>query len=56
VRRPIAGSYVERESKLEASIKSLLSELRGSPRREGGKIVRAREDEGHQVNKVFCNN
>jgi hypothetical protein len=44
--------YMEKDSKLEVCIKSLPSELRESLGRGHRKILRAREDGGHQEGKV----
>jgi hypothetical protein len=43
----------ERKSKVEVSIKSLPLELKESSRRGDRKIVKARGDKGHQVNKTL---
>jgi hypothetical protein len=48
-----AQHYMEREPKLEVSIKSLPSELRESCRRGDRKSVRARGDGAHQENKAL---
>ena len=50
IQRP---TVMGRESKLNVSTKSLLSELRESSGRGGEKILRARGDEGHQENKAL---
>jgi len=48
MQRPSARHYMERKSKWEIPIKSLISELRASLGRGGRKILRAKVDGGHQ--------
>jgi hypothetical protein len=53
MKRSIVRHYVERDSKLEVSIKSLPLDLRETCETGGGKSVRVKVDREHQENMAF---